>query len=70
MSNYSFQKGYEQLQLKDHKAAREKIMEALGLTTLQGFRYRLAGVYEPRVSEKEAIESVFAQYGITDIWGL
>lgn len=69
MNQFSFQKGYQQLQLKDHEDARRKIMKALSLKSLQGFRYRLIGTYEPKVSEKEAIEAIFAEYGITDIWG-
>lgn len=69
MSKYSFKKGYEQLQLKDVELVREKIMNALNIKTLQGFRYRLAGVYEPKVSEVESIEKIFGEYGITDIWG-
>lgn len=69
MSKYSFKKGYGQLQLKDVETARDKIMKTLNITTLQGFRYRLAGVYEPKVSEMESIEEIFHNYGITDIWG-
>lgn len=69
MSKYSFKKGYEQLQLKDVEVVRDKIMKALNIKTLQGFRYRLTGVYEPKISEVDAIESIFNEYGITDIWG-
>ncbi len=69
MNKYSFKKGYSQLQLKNVESAREKIMKTLNITTLQGFRYRLTGKYEPKASEVDAIEEIFHEYGISDIWG-
>lgn len=70
MSKYSFKKGYGQLQVKDVEEARDKIMAALNIKTLQGFRNRLNGVYEPKISEVDAIESVFNEYGIFEVWGM
>ncbi len=69
MNNFSFKKGYGQVMNKDASAVRRKIMKALKITTLQGFRNRLAGNVEPRVSERAAIEKIFAEYGIKNIWG-
>ena len=68
-NKYSFLKGYGQVMNKDVDEVRRRIMEALNISSTQGFRYRLIGRYEPKASEKEAIEAIFNEYGITDIWG-
>ena len=44
-------------------------MDALGLTTKAAFYNRLNGDVEPKVSEAKAIEDIFNNYGITEIWG-
>ena len=44
-------------------------MDALGLTTKVAFYNRLNGDVEPKVSEAKAIEDIFNNYGITEIWG-
>jgi hypothetical protein len=71
MNKYSFQKGWGQLERGDAKEARAKIVKALGLSpkckSIWGLR--LKGRIEPRVSEAEAIENIFAEYGITEVWG-
>lgn len=72
MSNkqsFSFNRGYQQLPASKLKEARMRIMEALGLATDPSFYRRLRGNSEPKVSEARAIEAIFAEYGITDIWG-
>lgn len=69
MNKYSFQKGFGQVMQKDAYEVRTRIMQALNITTHQGFRFRLKGVYEPKASEAKAIEDIFHEYGITDIWG-
>lgn len=69
MNNFSFKKGFGQVMNKDADTVRLEIMKALKITTLQGFRNRLGGNVEPRVSERAAIEKIFAKYGIKDIWG-
>jgi hypothetical protein len=47
-----------------------KIMNALGLevTSRASWALHLKGIVEPKVSEARAIENIFAEYGITDIW--
>ena len=57
------------MQVKDVQDVRSKLMEALGLETTQGFRNRVRGIYSLKAHEKEQIESIFAEYGITEIWG-
>lgn len=67
--SFSFKKGWNQLPNGVLEEARAKIMEALDLKVVTSFYPRLAGKVEPRLSEARAIESIFAEYGITDIWG-
>lgn len=69
MENYSFQKGINQVQVRDIGEVRSKLMEALGLQTTQGLRNRIRGLHSLRVHEKVLIEGIFAEYGITEIWG-
>ena len=66
---YSFNRGMRQVRIKDKFKVREEIMEALGITTIATFNNRLYGKVEPRASEAEAIEAVFAKYSITEVWG-
>lgn len=67
--NFSFKKGYRQLTVEQIPKVREKICEALKLAEVTSFYPRLHGKVEPKISEAWAIEAVFAEYGITDIWG-
>lgn len=69
MSRSSFLKGYNQVQRKDMASVRKEIMSALHFKDPQAFYARLHGKVEPKVSEAEAIETVFNRYGITEIWG-
>lgn len=67
--SFSFKKGWNQLKHVDLEQARIKLMDALGLTTTPPFYQRLNGKVEPKVTEAEAIERIFAEYGITEVWG-
>ena len=67
--SFSFQRGWNQLKVVDAPCIREKLMAALDLATRSGFLYRLKGKCEPTVTEAQAIEVIFREYGITDIWG-
>ena len=69
MNEFSFHKGWSQVKNGDVTNCRKELMEALGITTRMAFLLRLKGKVEPRVSEAQAIERVFAKYGVTDIWG-
>jgi len=69
MEKFSFKKGYQQVQQKDAKEVRQKIMTALKLTSRRSWGLRLNGEIEPKVSEAQSIEEIFNEYGITDIWG-
>lgn len=69
MEKYSFKKGFDQVKQKDIPEVKKKIMEALNLNFRSSWKARLDGKVEPRVSEAKKIEEIFAEYGITDIWG-
>lgn len=69
MRSFSFKKGFSQLQFKDVGVAKAKIMKALGIKTRAGWKYRIDGTVEPKVTEAEVIESIFSEYGITEVWG-
>lgn len=67
--SFSFKKGWNQLRHGDVEQARNKLMDALRLTSTPPFYQRLNGKVEPKVTEAEAIERIFAEYGITEVWG-
>ena len=67
--SFSFKKGWKQLKHVDVLLCREQLMKALGLTSTPPFYQRLNGKVEPKVTEAEAIERIFARYGITEVWG-
>lgn len=69
MEKKSFKKGLGQVQVKDLAEVKAKLMQALDIRTSQGLGYRIRGVYSLKEHEKELIESIFTEYGITDIWG-
>lgn len=69
MSDYSFKRGYDQVQRKDLEAVRQDIMAVLNLKTNAAFLQRLKGRVEPKVGEAAAIEKIFKEKGITKIWG-
>ena len=68
-NNFSFKKGFGKVQLKDLPSVKQELMTALGVNTLQSFRNYMKGITEPKVGQAEAIEAVFAKYGIKEVWG-
>ena len=69
MNDFSFQKGWYDIPQGKVSGARKKFMSLLGLTTKQGFKNRLNGDVAHTPAERAAIEKIFAEYGITDVWG-
>ena len=67
--NFSFLKGYHQLKVQDTEIVRNKIMKDLDIKSRQAFWRKLHGFAEPRMTEIQAIERIFGEYGITEIWG-
>lgn len=68
--NFSFQKGWSQVKNGDLAECRKKLMAALNITTRAAWGNRLRGDVEPKISEAHAVEKVFAEYGIKNVWGL
>ena len=66
---FAFWRGWEQVRTGDRKAVRAKLMDAMGISSRRQFQARLRGDHEPKVTEHAAIERVFAEYGIIDVWG-
>ena len=67
---FSFNKGWSQVKNGDIPECRKKLMSVLGIKTRVAFLSRLKGDVEPKVSEAKAIEKVFAEYGVSDVWGI
>jgi hypothetical protein len=67
--DWSFEKGYYHLKVKDITECKEKLMTELNITTNMSFLNRLRGRTEPTISAVDAIERVFREYGIEDVWG-
>lgn len=67
-NSYSFIKGWKQLPKHEMKDVRDEVCAALGVSIVT-FYARLKGQPEPKISEAKAIEAIFANKGITDIWG-
>ena len=68
-NTFAFKKGYGQIQHKDMPVIRQELMAALGVNTRMSLLNYIKGATEPRVSQAEAVEAVFAKYGITEVWG-
>jgi hypothetical protein len=64
-----FNKGLSQVRIKDKAEVVEKIRKAIGVVHRVSFYSYQYGKVEPKASQAAAIEQVFAEYGITDIWG-
>ena len=65
----SFRKGFVQLRQVDVPAFKARLLKALGLNNMNSFYDRLSGKIEPKMSEIETIENLFADYGITEVLG-
>lgn len=58
-----------QVRQKDTAEVRRKIMDSLGFSSRPTWNMRRNGSIEPKMSEAKKIEAVFAEYGISDVWG-
>lgn len=66
---FSFNKGWSQLRQCDISKCRKELMAAFNVTTRAAFLKRLKGNVIPNVLEAHNVETVFAKYGIKDVWG-
>jgi hypothetical protein len=66
-----FWRGYEQIRTMDRAEIRNKLFDALEISegSPAVFSDYLRGLKELKASKAQAVEIVFAQYGITDVWG-
>ena len=69
MEKYSFQRGFGQVKRDDLPKIKEEIMSFLGIKTKVSWYNRLNGHIEPKITEVEGIEAIFASYGIKKVWG-
>ena len=69
MNKFSFKKGFGQVQNKDLQEVKSELMTALNIKTRYAWGQRLKGEVEPRISEAQSIEAIFAKREIKDIWG-
>ena len=69
MAKYAFKRGWDQLPNVKLGEARAKLKTALNIIGDSNFYRRLRGIPEPTISEGEKIVAIFAEYGITDVWG-
>lgn len=67
--SYSFKKGFSQVPVGKTKEVKDQIMRCLKITSHPAWLRRLRGEIEPRISEMDAVYSVFLAHGIEDIWG-
>jgi hypothetical protein len=66
---FSFKKGWGQVRRKDTKTVKIRIMKVLHITTKASWGRYLNGITEPKAGEYIKINSIFSEYGITDVWG-
>lgn len=65
----SFRKGWLQVALGKSDEVKMRLMQLLGINSRTSWSNRLAGIFALSPAERASIENVFAEYGITDIWG-
>lgn len=68
---FSFWNGWHATPRTKQPDLQRDIMSVLGIDSEIAFNIRRRGGVEPKVTEGEAIEAVFAKYGVTpkEVWG-
>jgi hypothetical protein len=66
---YSFRRGFGLAKHQDIPTIKREIMATLGISTRGAWLGRLNGKVEPKISEAEAIVTIFAKHGVTEVWG-
>jgi hypothetical protein len=67
--NNSFKKGFDQVPYGKAEELKAKLMGALKIKSRAAWLRRLNGNVDPKASEINAVDAVFAEYGITKGWG-
>lgn len=65
----SFALGWSQVTVGNMAAIKRRIMHALNISTRASWANRLRGQYSLTPAEQMTIERIFADYGITRVWG-
>ena len=65
----AFNKGYREVAAKDQQAVKAELMEALGINHVNPFYRHRDGIVKHNPAEREAIERIFAKYGVKQPWG-
>ena len=66
---FAFVRGMNRVPAMHVVDCKNEICATLGWNNRTSWYKHLYGEIEPRVSEAQAIEQVFAKYGVTDVWG-
>lgn len=64
-----FARGMAQVQNGDNDAVKKRLFEVMKTTDRSKLSRYLNGITEPRATLAQAIEKVFSEFGICDIWG-
>ena len=66
---FAFQKGLNAVPHAKVVDCKNEICAEMGWKNRTSWYKHLYGHIEPRVSEAETIERIFAKYGVTEVWG-
>ena len=67
---FAFVRGMNRVPAMNVVQCKNEICSAMGWNNRTSYYKHLYGEIEPRVSEAQAIEQIFAKYGVTDVWGI
>lgn len=67
---FAFVRGMNAVRNKDIVSCKNELCAAMGWTTRSSWYLHLYGKIEPKVTEVETVERVFAKYGIKNVWGV
>ncbi|MBV5348903.1 hypothetical protein JZU61_04505 [bacterium] len=67
--NYAFNRGFNQVSVGNAPLLKEELMKALKIKSRAAWIRRINGQVDPKVSEINSVETVFAKYGIKQVWG-
>lgn len=66
----SFALGWSQVTVGNMQVIKNRIMHAFGINSRASWSSRVRGLYNLTPAERMAVEIIFADYGITRVWGL
>jgi hypothetical protein len=64
---YSFEQAWQK-RVSDTSSIKKRIMTACNIKNEVSWRQRRRGEVGSKADEKEAIEKIFSEYGITEVW--